>query len=123
MLGASDVRSAAGKIVVWRDEPTMRGSFGILSSCIFTLLLCSYAILHPAYRPWKDRPVRLSLAVYRMVGALLFPEFWVWSALRTRETAKFVTQCAEQYGVLTPARKKTVRPFLAHPSHPMSPTS
>jgi hypothetical protein len=40
----------------WRSEPRHRGSYNILSTCLFTIALCVWTALHlniPAYRKAK----------------------------------------------------------------------
>src|SRR6187551_473766 len=36
----------ASNETVWRPEPTTRGTFGLLSSCVITMILCIWTSLH-----------------------------------------------------------------------------
>ena len=68
----------ANSTAYWKPAPTERGTFGILSTCILTLLLCVYTCLHPnipahGVKEWYNRPWS-SRAVWVFTG-LFAPEF------------------------------------------------
>lgn len=72
--------------VSWMPEPTKRGTFSVLSSCVFTSLLCVWTAVHlniPEYedldRPWY-RKRQLWRKVKGLHIALLAPELVAYTA-------------------------------------------
>lgn len=73
-------------ISAWRPEPTFRGTFSILSSCITTLILCVWTPVHinipelqqKHERRWSDPRRWISINSLRKAGwmlcAILAPE-------------------------------------------------
>ena len=64
----------------WRPEPTFRGTYGILSTCIITTLLCIWTAVHlnvPAYKKGSRQTWRkvgwfiMGLIAPEMVGLRL----------------------------------------------------
>ena len=70
---------------LWIGEPKQRTTFGILSFCFSTLIICVWSTLHfnvPSSRPTATR--RLFLQVSWMVFALLAPEILLYLAVNQR---------------------------------------
>lgn len=72
--------------VSWTPEPTKRGTFSVLSSCILTTLLCVWTAVHlsiPEYedldRPWYKKR-QLWRKVKWLFIALLAPELVAYTA-------------------------------------------
>lgn len=72
--------------VSWTPEPTKRGTFSVLSSCILTTLLCVWTAVHlniPEYedldRPWYKKR-QLWLKIRWLLIALLAPEMVAYTA-------------------------------------------
>ena len=67
-------------IVHWKDSPTARGTFDILSSCIITLVLCVWTAVHLNVAP----PEKYWRFLLRKTGwlllALLAPEMVAYTA-------------------------------------------
>ena len=70
MIG-QNVFGNASDILVWQSEPTYRGTWNILSSCLITLGLCLWTALHLNIAQYKKE----SSQKWRKVGWL------VWGAL------------------------------------------
>jgi len=80
-----------------RLEPDGRGTFGILKSCIITLLLCVYTVLHVNVQPEKatlfDR--FWTKAKWVLVGTLA-PELVVFVAWCQRREARRISAALNQ---------------------------
>ncbi|KAF2140459.1 uncharacterized protein K452DRAFT_359536 [Aplosporella prunicola CBS 121167] len=80
--------------VFWVPEPTQRGTFGILSSCIVTTLLCVWSAVHLNIPQKEDeeRPWYAKHQFWRKIKwlflALLAPELVAYGAWRQRRQAK-----------------------------------
>ena len=101
--GHRDTESMTG----WVSEPTTRGTFGLLLSCILTLILCLWTSLH------LNIPRQGHTAVGRMGNklawtllALILPELIVYIAWRQRASADALRkEVNEDF-------KVRVRPFI-----------
>lgn len=74
----------------WVDEPDGRGTWGILSTCSLTILLCCWSSVYPNIPSRSDGAYRQVLGkVYLFFIGLLGPEFLLvlalgqWSSART----------------------------------------
>ncbi|KAJ8111286.1 hypothetical protein OPT61_g6084 [Boeremia exigua] len=80
----------ANATAYWKPAPGERGTFGILSTCILTLLLCVYTSLHPnipvnKITRWYQKP--WALKTFGVVVGLFAPELvafiafqqWMWA--------------------------------------------
>ena len=69
----------------WEAEPKRRGTFGIISLCFSTMIICVWSTLHfniPIRRYTVAR--RFFLQVSWMIIALLAPEFLLYLAINER---------------------------------------
>src|ERR1700749_745530 len=76
---------------LWVGEPKQRTTFGILSFCFSTLVICVWSTVHfniPRRRLTNTR--RFFLQVAWMLVALLAPEFLLFLAINERIDAGFV---------------------------------
>ena len=72
----------------WVEEPKQRGSFGILSLCLSTLIICIWRTLHFNIPTRRYSTInRFSQHVRRMIGALLAPEYLLFLAMNERVNA------------------------------------
>lgn len=85
---SSPVNSTTGG-VVWQPEPDGRGSFGILSSCVLTLVFCVWTAVHPnvgfqrlPILYWGESRAAL------LITALLSPEFIIYFAWAQNHAAR-----------------------------------
>ena len=77
----------------WIGEPNQRGTFGIISLCFSTLIICIWSTLHfnvPAKRYTATR--RFFIEVFWMILALLAPEVLLFFAINERITAGVLLQ-------------------------------
>ncbi|KAL2070169.1 hypothetical protein VTL71DRAFT_13195 [Oculimacula yallundae] len=65
----------------WVDEPSGRGTWGLLHSCSFTLLLCVYTAIHLNVPAYYDKEPAIWLRKAKWVGIAIFgPEIVVYAA-------------------------------------------
>ena len=83
---------------LWVEGPKQRNTFGILSFCFSTMIICIWSTLHfdiPITR--HSRPYRSLLRVSWMLPALLAPEALLFAAIHQRIDAGSVAKKAIQY--------------------------
>ncbi|THZ14697.1 hypothetical protein D6C91_07176 [Aureobasidium pullulans] len=81
----------ANQTATWHPEPHGRGTFGLLSSCITTLVLCVYTAVHlniPEHG--KERQQYFRKFGWVVLG-LLAPEIVAWNAWEQYRTASRIT--------------------------------
>src|SRR5258706_13452327 len=82
----------------WMGEPNQRGTFGIVSFCSTTLIICIWSTLHfsiPTRRYTATR--RFFLHVSWMVLALLAPELLLFLAINERTNASILVKKALEF--------------------------
>ncbi|THX69538.1 hypothetical protein D6D05_08975 [Aureobasidium pullulans] len=82
----------ANQTATWHPEPRGRGTFGLLSSCITTLVLCVYTTIHlniPEHGKERQQYFR---KIGWVVLGLLAPEIVAWNAWEQYRTASRITQ-------------------------------
>lgn len=86
------MRNPSHALIVHRPESLDRGTFGLLFSCILTLFICVYTVLHLNVSPGVSR-VSLSLQkfLWALVG-IFAPELIVYIAWRQWQSAKELTR-------------------------------
>lgn len=59
--------------IVWKAEPTLRGSYSILSGCILTLVLCIWTAVHLNIPEPEDanRSFLRKRQLWRKIGSLI----------------------------------------------------
>ena len=82
----------------WMGEPDQRGTFGIISFCSTTLIICTWSTLH------FNIPIRRNTTIHRfvlqvtwMVLALLAPEFLLFLAINERTNAGVLVKKAMEF--------------------------
>jgi len=83
---------------LWVEEPKRRGTFGILSLCFSTLVICVWSTLHfdiPTIRHSRTR--RCFLQIRWTVFALFAPEALLYSAILERIGAEALVKAAEEH--------------------------
>ena len=86
---ATNTTSPSNPPYVWEGEPKKRGTFGIISFCFSTLIICIWSTLHfniPIRRYTATR--RLFVQVSWMFIALLAPELLLYLAINEMITAR-----------------------------------
>ena len=73
---------------LWMGGPKQRGTFGIISFCLSTLIICIWSTLHFNIPTRRHTPTRrFSLQVFWMFIALLAPELLLFLAINERINA------------------------------------
>ena len=89
----------------WVAEPKFRGTFGIFSLCLSTMIISVWSAVHfdiPTHRPSKLRSFVKS--VLWMLEALFCPELLLFIAFNQRANAAGVTECAQRLLPLRPQK-------------------
>ena len=83
--------------ITWQPEPATRGTFNLLSGCIITLLLCVWSSVH-LNLPRNDRGFEQKYLrrLAWIAGALLAPDFLIWTAWNQRKMAKKISMEANE---------------------------
>ncbi|KAF2463108.1 uncharacterized protein BDR25DRAFT_298659 [Lindgomyces ingoldianus] len=81
--------------LTWRAEPHYRGSFGILSSCLTTMILCIWTAIHLNI-PERGHTVKnFLIKVGWLIMGIFAPEIIVWTAFQQRRDASDLTRREE----------------------------
>ncbi|KAL8693051.1 MAG: hypothetical protein Q9224_003834 [Gallowayella concinna] len=104
---ASDHRPSSSKTTVgWVEESDGRGTLGLIVTCLFTIFLCTWVVIHP--RACKRPLLRGLHKVALFLKTLIAPEFIAVEGLQEWSQARgMVKECAE----LTGRRLKLVHAF------------
>ena len=95
---ASNATTAENPPFAWVEEPNERGTFGVLSFCFSTMIICVWNTLHfniPTTR--YRRTHRIFLRVFWMFIALLAPEVVLYIAINQRIDASSLAKQAKKY--------------------------
>ena len=79
---------SSNETVNWNPEPTTRGTFGILSTCVITLTLCVWSSVHlnlPGNNP--SRYLKFWRRLGWLICSLIAPEFLIMVAWSQRRRA------------------------------------
>ena len=85
---ATNTTAPSNPPYLWVEEPELRGTFGIISFCLSTLIICIWSTLHfniPTKRYTETR--RFFFHVFWMFLALLAPELLLFLAINERISA------------------------------------
>ena len=88
---ATNTTSPSNPPYLWEGEPKKRSTYGIISFCFSTLIICIWSTLHfniPIRRYTATR--RLFLQVSWMIIALLGPELLLYLAINEMITARIL---------------------------------
>ena len=91
--------NSTSNLLGWVDQPKSRGTFDIISSCFFTIFLCTWTCLHlnvPASNEGAWRPVLRKMRW--MALTLLGPEFAVGIAAGQRANARRMFDAMREMG-------------------------
>jgi hypothetical protein len=89
----------------WNPEPTRRGTFGILSSCLITMSLCIWTAVHLNLPEHKKESEQVKRKVWWLLLGLLAPELVVWSAWRQRSEMKDLSDKMRAMGYMAEEKK------------------
>src|SRR3569833_1218295 len=82
--------------VGWQPEPTTRGTFNILSSCIITTSLCVWRAVHHNIPSEGEKRAQVLRKVGWLLVGLVAPEMVVFTAWYQRSTAKAISKEIER---------------------------
>ncbi|KAJ9602090.1 hypothetical protein H2200_013450 [Cladophialophora chaetospira] len=115
----------------WQDSPNVRGTMDIIWTCVFTILVCVWTVVHmnvPA-PPNTDTTVKLWLRRLKWVGnCCMVPEIvlllaagqWSFARVCWREMRQILAEQDEEYkvesGELQPKAVSCSTPSLTHPA-------
>jgi len=92
--------SSTNDTVAWQPEPTTRGTFGVLSTCLITISLCIWTAVHlnvPTHKGSVGQTIR---KVKWLVIGLLAPELVLFTAwyqyVKAKQTAEMLTEYTKQ---------------------------
>src|SRR3569833_2333086 len=98
--------------VGWQPEPTTRGSFNILSSCIITTSLCVWRAVHLNIPSEGEKLAQVLRKVGGLLVGLVAPEMVVFTAWYQRSTAKAISKEIER----TELAEYVSSTFFTHPT-------
>jgi hypothetical protein len=104
LFGNATVLPAEG----WHSEPTYRGTFSILSSCLITMSLCIWTAVHLNLPDHDEGPLWTRKTLWLFLG-LLTPEVVVWSAWRQRSKMMKLSHMMRDSGFMAERNKKKKR--------------
>lgn len=84
----------ASNETVWQAEPRGRGTYGLVSSCVITMVLCIWTAVHLNFPDYdepeiKYLPPRQTLRrIFWLLMGLFAPEIVPWTAFEQRKEAK-----------------------------------
>ncbi|KAF5684426.1 hypothetical protein FCIRC_3975 [Fusarium circinatum] len=76
MNGTETTRSTEAEFVGWVPEDSNRGTWSLITSCLFTIAICTWTAIHP--RIHVSRQLRHQHKFYQLVKAVLAPEMYAW---------------------------------------------
>ena len=95
---ATNTTTPSNPPYLWVPEPKQRGTFGIISFCLSTLIICIWSTLHfniPIRRYTATR--RFLIQVSWMFIALLAPEFLLFLAITERSNAGILLRKVQKF--------------------------
>nr|CEG05131.1 unnamed protein product [Fusarium clavum] len=85
-------KSTEIKLVGWVPEDTNRGTWSLITSCLFTIAICTWTAIHP--RVHVSRRLRHRHKFYQLVKAILAPEMVCLESLQEfLQARKAVRRC------------------------------
>ena len=92
-----DLPSEPSDVLIWREEPHFRGTFAILTSCVGTLLVCTWSALHDDIPHGKSKIRRRLHQCVWLVMSLLAPELLLLIAFDQFWTAYNLTKDGQRW--------------------------
>lgn len=88
--------------VTWQSDPSVRGTFDIISTCISTLLVCVWSAVHIGIPENPKSPWSLRQKFQWMVIGILAPDYVAYIAYSELRTAVMLRDAANRYLKDTP---------------------
>jgi hypothetical protein len=97
----------------WVADPAGRGTWSLLYSCLFTLLLCVYTAIHLNVPPPNDTKLTFWLRKTKWVAIAIFgPELVVYTAFEQWFLAKKFMKAINEAAAKSKVEKNKVRGFI-----------
>ncbi|KAH6712711.1 hypothetical protein BKA61DRAFT_485169 [Leptodontidium sp. MPI-SDFR-AT-0119] len=91
------ITGSSNVTIKWQPEPALRGTFTIITTCAITLLLCVYSSVHLNLPAINQRRTLVWLRrTAWILGALLAPEYIIFTAQIQRSRAKLLLDEARE---------------------------
>jgi hypothetical protein len=84
----------------WNPEPTTRGTFSILSSCLITMTLCIWTAVHLNLPEHGKESEKFKRKTWWLMLGLLAPEVVVWNAWSQRARMKGLNRSMRKAGFM-----------------------
>ena len=95
-ISASSALAQSTDTVGWQSDPNGRGTFTLVSSCIFTLTICVYSAMHLNVPPREESAIQFWLRNIRWGLLGIFgPELVVFIAWKQYLSAKSIVRRAQ----------------------------
>ncbi|KAM0693201.1 hypothetical protein Q7P36_006454 [Cladosporium allicinum] len=94
---------------MWNPEPTYRGTFSILSSCLITMSLCIWTAVHLNLPEHKRESEQVKRKINWLWLGLLAPEVVVWNARRQRSKMRDLSRQMSSMGFMAKEEKMCVK--------------
>ncbi|KAI4190482.1 MAG: hypothetical protein L6R41_000787 [Letrouitia leprolyta] len=105
-ISSSEVDNNQDAFVGWVDESPGRGTLGLIVTCLFTIFLCTWVVIHP--RVCKRPVLRISHKVALFLKSLIAPELIAVEGLQEwKQAQRMVKDCSG----LTGGNMKLVHAF------------
>jgi hypothetical protein len=82
----------ARNIAVWHSEPTFRGTYSLLSTCLITMALCVWTAVHLNLPEHKKTKMQMWRKLWWLVLGLFAPEMVAWTAFEQNREARTLTR-------------------------------
>jgi hypothetical protein len=90
---------------MWHSEPTHRGTFSILSSCLITMALCIWTAVHLNLPEHRKESQQVYRKILWLVLGLFAPEVVVWNARGQRKKMKWLSSDMRRKGYMAEETK------------------
>ena len=96
-VSATPTASQSGPTVGWVTEPNGRGTFGLVTSCLFTLSICVWSAMHLNVPPKTRSMLWRWMVNLKWTGLGIFgPELLVWIAWRQYSSARVLSRFSQR---------------------------
>ncbi|KAK5745728.1 hypothetical protein LTR17_001229 [Elasticomyces elasticus] len=79
----------------WQAEPTVRGTYGILSTCLLTMMLCIWTAVHLNMEDGRNAWIQTGRKSEWLIIGLFAPELVAWTAFQQNKDAVELTRYME----------------------------
>ncbi|KAK5714038.1 hypothetical protein LTR15_010945 [Elasticomyces elasticus] len=80
----------------WEPEPTFRGTYGILSTCLLTMILCIWTAVHLNMEDGRNAWIQTARKSGWLIIGLFAPELVAWTAFQQNKDALELTRHMEK---------------------------